>query len=50
LAVLRAQARPSGTELSLTARLENATNVRYENVAGYRTPARMLFVGLRAVH
>jgi vitamin B12 transporter len=35
--------------LSVTARVENATDVHYENVAGYRTPGRMLYLGLRAV-
>ena len=35
-------------DLSLTIRVDNATAVRYENVAGYRTPGRMLYLGLRA--
>ena len=38
----------SRTELSATARMENATNARYESVAGYRTPGRILYLGIRA--
>jgi vitamin B12 transporter len=34
--------------LALTIRVDNATNARYQNVAGYGTPGRILFLGLRA--
>jgi vitamin B12 transporter len=33
--------------LALTARVENATNTTYQNVFGFQTPGRALFVGLR---
>jgi len=38
------------SRLSMTIRVDNATNAHYENVAGYRTPGRILFLGFRAVH
>ena len=47
LGASRDTARESG--LALTLRVDNASNARYQNVAGYRTPGRILFVGLRAV-
>jgi outer membrane cobalamin receptor len=40
--------RADGTTLRLTGRLSNATDVEYETVAGYRTPRRMVLLGLRA--
>lgn len=49
---LRGAARDSTrtSRLSMTIRVDNATNAHYENVAGYRTPGRILFLGFRAVH
>jgi len=48
LGAARDSARAS--RLSMTIRVDNATNAHYENVAGYRTPGRILFLGFRAVH
>ena len=36
------------TPVALTLRADNVTGTRYESVAGYATPGRMILVGLRA--
>ncbi len=46
LANLRAQV-PLSDQWSVQARLENLADERYEQVAGYATPGRSLFIGLR---
>ncbi|HEX8851452.1 MAG TPA: TonB-dependent receptor [Gemmatimonadaceae bacterium] len=39
--------RPTGRSLALTVRAENLGGARYQNVYGFETPGRVLFVGVR---